>query len=197
MKIKIFLAALFLFAAYPAGDAFAQKPDKEIEFGVGIGTIPQFHSLFTDIITGVFSFGTIDNIDVSGTAGISAGYSSRFSGRAAAGVTYVFEYMDKEYYSDNNRVGSGNVFWNSLMGSLDYYWIDRNKFSMFSGAGLGFSLYREKQENRMGETDTASKGYVAFQVDLLGFEFGQEFNLTTAFGFGQEGLIALRLGYRY
>lgn len=197
MKMKIFLAALFLFAAYPAENGLAQKPGKEIEFGVGIGTIPQFVSLTSDIITGVFSFGAIDNIEVSGTAGISAGYSSRISGRAAAGVTYVFEYLNKEYYSDNNRVGSGDVMWNSLMGSLDYYWIDRTKFSMFSGVGLGFSLYREKQENRSGETDTASKGYVAFQVDLLGFEFGRQFNVTTAFGFGQEGLIALRLGYRY
>lgn len=194
--MKLFLTVTCLLLIYPAVDGLAQKPSKKIEVGVGVGTIPQFRSIFTDIVTGIFSGGI--ETDARGTGGISAGYYSGISGRAYVGATYVFEYQKKEFYRNSTQVGKGNVISNSLMGSFDFYWIDRQKFGMFSGAGFGFSFYRDKQQNsQSGETDTYSKEYVAFQVDLLGFEFGQRFNVTTAFGLGQEGIIALRLGHRF
>lgn len=199
MKSKLLFLFVFLFTFLGADDVFAQEssPKKKIEFGVGIGTAPEFVNIFSDVFTSIFTLGNIDT-ETRATGGLSFSYKSRISERVELGGTYVFEYFDKTILREDNQIGSGNSSWHSFMGSADYYWINRRAFGLFSSAGIGFSFYSETQRNEQnGSEDSDSEASIAFQLDLLGLEFGRQFNVALALGFGFEGLLGLRLGYRF
>lgn len=197
MNVKIIITAACLFVLYPVFDSVAQKPTKEIEIGAGIGTIPELVDIYYDVFTSLFSLGSVET-ETNATGGLSLGYKSRISERFALGGTYVFEHFDKTFSRNGSQIGTGDVNWHAFMGSMDYYWVNNPSFGLFSGAGLGFALYSEKQRNRnSGEEDSDSSITLAFQLDLLGVDFGREFNVALAFGAGFEGILALRLGYRF
>lgn len=197
MNVKILIAAACLFVLYPVFDSVAQRPTKEIEAGIGIGTLPEIASIYTEAFTTLFSLGSLET-ETKATGGLSLGYKARVSDRLALGGTYVFEHFDKTFYRNGSQIGTGDVNWHAFMGSLDYYWVNNSSFGLFSGAGLGFAIYSDKQRNRSsGEEDSDSGVTLALQLDLLGMDFGRQFNVALAFGAGFEGILAIRLGYRF
>lgn len=197
MKAKIMIGIVFLLlATYPTQKVFGQEATSEIEVGFGAGTTPTFVEAISEVLVSLASLGSVD-VETSTTGGISFGYKSRVSDQLDLGVNYVYQHFDKTLSQDNTQVGTGDINWHSVLGSLDYYWVDNTNFGLFSSAGLGFSAYNEEQRDDSGQMESESQLYVAYQLDIVGVEFGNNFNGSLALGFGYEGILSMNLGYRF
>ena len=64
-------------------------------------------------------------------------------------------------------------------------WIDKPRFQMYSGASIGLG------------NDPISDSLFAFQLNLLGFKFGQKVLFFSELGVGRKGALLGGVSYRF
>jgi hypothetical protein len=84
----------------------------------------------------------------------------------------------------------------SLMPAVKLSWYNRDHFSSYSKLALGASLIHELQSN--GEAEATNRVSFNGQITFLGVDAGwKRFRIFGEVGFGQQGLAAIGLRYRW
>jgi hypothetical protein len=198
MSIKRMLRSivvLTLIAAFASTAGFAQTRTHDISLSYGLLSSGQLTDIFTDIMTVVITLGAFskNNVKYSGVPFLTyhyshnskfgfgvavGGYNSR--GDLRVGETTVGDFSEKNYI--------GAV-------ELDYHWVMRQHYQIYSGAGFGVRYHHGVYTTT--STDTANKVLPTFHVNLIGFRVGGKFGFFGEFGAGYKGVFSVGVNAQF
>jgi len=182
--VLVLTLALFVLSA----SAFGQTRRHDLSLAYGFLSIDQVTDIFTDVVTIVLTFGTFDKSGQEftgvpfltyhysansrfGFGGAIGGYSSRGDLRVLGENVGTFK--------ERNTVGAVE---------LDYHWVMRPGFQVYSGAGFGIRFRHGTYVT--AETRTANKTMPTFHLNALGIRFGHTVGFFFEAGIGYKGIFS-------
>jgi hypothetical protein len=185
--IVVVLAAFVLSTA-----GFGQTRRHDLSLSYGVLSIDQVSDILTDVLTIVITLGTFSKNDVkyTGVPFLTYHYSanSRFGfGGAIGGYS---SHGNLQVTGDN----VGTFKEKNTIGAveLDYRWIMREGFQVYSGAGFGLRYRRGTYQTT--ETGTFNKLLPTFHVNALGVRFGGKVAFFLELGAGYKGVLSAECG---
>lgn len=176
---------------------YASLPNPhEVRVSYGWITLPYMAEASLDFIANEYSDGnyTSDNSQYSG--GIAVAYRHHMHERITWEVSLGYERVYHDVLLANTLAGNNRANYYTLMGALDFYYLNKEKFQMYSGLSLGGTLRTQKAVVE-GVPVSASTPLPAFQLDLLGLRFGNKIGVFTELGLGYEGLLKVGVSGRF
>jgi len=178
--VVLTLAALFL-----TSGGFGQTRRHDLSLSYGVLSIDQLADVLSDVLTVVVTFGTFDKTDGTYTgvpfltyhysANSRFGFGGAIGGYSSSGVLQVLG-EDTGTFKERNYIGAVE---------LDYHWIMREGFQVYSGAGFGVRYRRGTYV--AAETDTVNKLLPTFHLNAIGVRFGRKVAFFLEAGAGYKG----------
>jgi hypothetical protein len=195
---RIFRSALVLILVgfFLSSAALAQSRRHDLSASFGIVTLDQVSDILEDVVNIVISLGTYSksNMEFSGAPFLTYHFSPQ--GRLGFGLalgTYSTEgdlqsgIGEPGTFKERNSIGALEV---------DYRWILRRSFQLYSGVGLGLRL-RHGTYATEGSTETLNKTLPTFHLNVLGFRFGGTIGFFGELGMGYKGMLSLGLNAQF
>lgn len=184
------VVAFVLVAVLTASLSFGQTRRHDLSLSYGLGTIDQIADIIEDVLLITITLGTFAKTDMQpgGAPFLTYHYSrnSRFGfGFALGGYrtegTLLNNITDEEVgpYTETNYIGALEI---------DYRWVMKKGFQLYSGAGVGIRLRQGEYTSGL-ETDTRSQTLPTFHVNLLGLRVGGKVGFFAEAGFGYKGIV--------
>lgn len=176
--------ATFLFST--AG--FGQTRRHDISLSFGVLSIDQMADILTDVVTVVLTLGSFEKTDAkySVVPFLTYHYSanSRFGFGGAIGTcsssgTLRILGEDAGTYKERSTV---------VAVELDYRWIMREGFQLYSGAGFGVRYRHGAYQTE--ESDTVNKVLPTFHINALGVRIGKKVGFFAELGAGYKGVLS-------
>jgi hypothetical protein len=190
------LAVLLLPSVFFSTAGSGQTRKHDLSFQAGFLSGDQLKDIFEDRLLITISLGTYDKDDMRFSAipvltyhysvnskfgfGAAFGYYS-VSGALVAGDAAVGDFREKNYI--------GAV-------ELDYHWVMRPGFELYSGAGFGVKV-RSGAYTDGAETDKETKALPAFHLNAIGLRVGKKVGVFAELGVGYKGILALGVNGRF
>lgn len=182
--VIVLTLAVFIFAA----SGFGQDRRHDLSLGYGVLSIDQVTDIFTDIVTIVLTLGTFGKTQqkFTGVPFLTYHYSanSRFGFGGAIGG--YGDSGDLAFGGDN--VGTFKESNYIVAVELDYHWIMKPGFQMYSGAGFGVRFRHGTYTTT--ETETVSRVLPTFHLNALGLRFGGKIGFFLEAGVGYKGMLS-------
>ena len=201
MKIKVLLAALAI-SAFLCVPAQAQDEPRH-ELGLSYGAVP--NSIWIDILSDVIPVIFEQNVESKGYVGpIGLEYYYHTSPLVGVGAVAVFAIHNENAYHNgtlkNHRIKS----YYSLMPSVKFNWLRKDKWGMYSKVALGatltsFSTQDYNENGKLtGEKDNDNDVLFNFQASLIGVEAGsQQVRGFIELGIGEQGIALAGVRYKF
>lgn len=188
--------ALTLAAFVFTGAGFGQTRRHDVSVAVGFLSIDQMADLLGSVLTVVLTLGTYqkDNLEYSAvpfltyhySANSKFGFGAAVGGYTSSGELQVLDAAVGDFKEQNYVVAA----------ELDYHWVMRPGFQLYSGAGFGVR-YRHGTYRDADETDTYNKVLPTFHLNALGVRFGNKVGFFAELGAGYKGLISVGLNAQF
>jgi len=177
----------------------AQK--NEISLHYGIGTSIVIIEDFSDVLSEIISIGIyrVDNESSYGCLGIE--YQHDLGKIFQLGGVAVYQTLTKDLLDGSNtKSGKVDDTFFSIIPELKVFYIKNPGFGLFSGIGAGVTFRTEKVSPVNASSwaeSTNSETIFAFQLDVVGVDFGTKLFGSAALGFGVKGILNAGIGYRF
>ena len=79
---------------------------------------------------------------------------------------------------------------------IDYHWIMRRGFQVYSGAGFGVRIRKGRYTDETG-TESFSKALPTFHLNVIGVRFGQNIGFFAEFGYGYKGMLSAGINAQF
>lgn len=190
---------IFTLAAFVLSSAsFGQTRKHDISLSYGVLSNDQVFDIFENIVLIVITLGNFykDDMKFSGVPFLTYHHSSnsRFGFGGAVGYYSASGSLKR----DANGAAIGVFEENNTIGAveLDYHWVMRPGFQLYSGAGFGVRIRRGTYTDE-DETDTISKTMPTFHVNALGLRFGKMIGFFAELGYGYKGVLSAGLNAQF
>jgi hypothetical protein len=190
--ILILVLAAFVLTA----PGFGQTRRHDLSLSYGVLSIDQLADVFTDVVTIVVSLGTFGKQDVkyTGVPFLSYhtsrndrfGFGAAFGGYNSSGLLRIGD-TDVGEFKETNYMGAVE---------LDYRWVMKPGFQLYSGVGFGVRL-RRGTYTAGEETDTVNKALPTFHLNALGLRFGRAVGFFLELGGGYKGALNAGLSAQF
>ena len=203
MKIKVLLAALAI-SAFMCVPAQAQdEMETRHEIAVSYGAVPNsvWIDILTDVVPAIFGE-SHENNHYIGPIGLEYYYHT--SPLIGVGVVGVFATNNEDAFRKEKMTAHINKSYTTLMPSVKFNWLRKEKWGMYSkialGATLAHSSNQEYNESGKlaGEKETNNDVFFNFQASLLGVEVGnQNVRGFAELGVGEQGLALAGVRFKF
>lgn len=200
MKKSVFPILFFviLFSTYNVN---AQDRRNEIRLGVGIFSTSEFIDALSDMIVSAVPIGAkVENASSIGAWHV--GYRYLLTDRWAVGGSFIFDYetADAMGYTFNSvpegKIGEFQRFHYTLGAEVDYKYIARKKFALYSSLGVGATLYQQTYKSlNSTQKDSDNIIHFNFQVTPIGLRYGNIWGGFFEVGFGYKGIVNIGMFY--
>jgi opacity protein-like surface antigen len=193
------------------GQLHAQTTDykkNEIYAHYGVVTVQDFAVIFETLfeeIEGAIINGIIMELggpgvtwtrETTSTGGaIGLGYNRYLKPRWSVGVLGNYQGFKRTLKFSNGNVASAKDNFYTLMARTDFRWVNKPKFQMYTGVGIGGNYIHSYDTSPGGEN--LRNTVLAGQLNLLGIRFGRDFGVHLEFGFGWNGLAGAGVSQRW
>lgn len=197
--------AVFLFIVLLSSSVFAQKrfiedfkPSGEFKLGLSLFTTQELAlkngTAFTvDIPLLVSAGGGEPSRDIRSTGTFFLGGSGYLSERWSIGLQVFYgQYEVNTSYSNGKVFGYTNRYFGA-MGRADFRWINDMMWQLYSGAGVGVTAVTSQSF----DGDKADQITYAVQGTAIGVRYGDLFGVFAELGYGNLGIIAIGLNYKF
>lgn len=166
-----------------------EKGTHEIYAGVGLFTTNNMLHLGSDsrvagISSSHLSYNNIRNIPAFGL-----GYKLAVADRWMVGLAAYYESNQSNVYYDGVRDGTMRHSYFTIGLGTDYHYISRKRIQMYSGLELAYTIGGVNFDGSNNEIQERKYNYLNFQLNALGFRFGNSFAFFAELGFGYKGII--------
>ena len=203
MKIKYLLIVMAISAVWCVPAQAQDELETRHEIGISYGAVP--NSVWIDIFTEVFPaiFGeTHDNNHYVGPIGLEYYYHT--SPLIGIGAVGVFATNNEDAFRKEVMTGHINKSYTTLMPSVKFNWLRKEKWGMYSkiaaGATLAHSSHQDYNESGKltGEKETSNDVFFNFQASLLGVEVGSaQVRGFFELGLGEQGIALAGVRYKF
>jgi hypothetical protein len=167
---------LSLQAGFLSGDQLGDIFEDPLRITISLGTYYKDDMRFSAIPVLTYHYSANSKFGF----GAAFGYFST-SGILVAGDAIVGDFREKNY------VGAVE---------LDYHWVMRPGFELYSGAGFGVKV-RSGAYTDGAETDQETKALPAFHLNAIGLRVGKKVGVFAELGLGYKGILALGVNGRF
>jgi len=184
------LSVLLLAAVLFSTTGFAQTRNHDLSLQAGFLSGDQLSDIFEDLLRITISLGTYykDDMRFSAipvltyhySANSKFGFGAAFGYFSSSGVLGVEDAIVGDF-REKNYVGAVE---------LDYHWVMRPGFQLYSGAGFGVKV-RSGTYTDGSETVTETKALPAFHLNAIGLRVGKKVGLFAELGIGYKGILAI------
>lgn len=190
---------LILGALVPA-TICAQAQDKlkhhEISAGYGFLGTSELIGTFSDILATTITGGNYSKTDNKWSGNLIVAYKFTPSSRLGLGITYAHTRNTATINIHDVPSGKSTTTYHTLAAEVQYNYISREYFRLYSGVGAGITSYTEKYKPNTGGTEKNTAGHFNFQISAIGIKFGNSIGAMAEVGFGYKGLLSAGLFVR-
>lgn len=187
--MKTFL--IFLLGIAILTPANAQQKEHRISLHHGFLSVEEINygcrQVFNDIFSEVFNS---DHKELSFTGPIGISFIQK-ENRFAYGGSFYFSkaiVTGKDYYL--------NAKYFSYFYDVEYFFVNKASFKIYSGISLGLTLEKEKErESSSYRKDNDVK--LAYQINPIAFQIGKTLLANISLGLGRKGMLNFGLGYQF
>jgi hypothetical protein len=193
--ITVFVAVFCTFFLIP-NFLNAQDSPHQFSLGYGVVTTDETLDVLEDVITDMFSFGsyTLENTTMSGALVLTYNFAPKKWLHLGGALAY--ENIKKDVFVSNEKQGSLNRDFVTIAAEAKFSYVNANYFQMYSGLGAGITLNSDKFTPITGSDNSDTQTHFNFQLNLLGFRFGNALAGYLEIGYGYKGIASFGLSYR-
>ncbi|TRX37946.1 hypothetical protein FNW52_03335 [Flavobacterium sp. ZT3R18] len=185
------LTVLVLLAFGLVVNAQEKQGKSEIRFSYGLGTVPQFADLMSDVWSVGLTGGYYKTENNQGTGAIGLEYLYDITPRISLKGGFVYEKVGKDIIIAKVKSGRMEDSYYTVLAGADFNYFQKKTVKLYSGVSGGVSVNHHEYA---GQTDTTN--LVAYQVDAIGVRFGNKFGGFVNLGFGYKGILNAGLSYK-
>lgn len=192
----VLIAALAAFLLSTSG--FAQERTHDLSLQFGFLSTDQFTDILEDIVLIVITLGNYYKEDMKFTGIPFLTYHYSANSRFGIGAAFGYYGSSGDLVQEGGDVVVGDFRERNYIAAaeLDYHWVMRPGFQLYSGAGLGVRIRRGTYTDE-GETDTMTKALPAFHLNALGLRVGKKVGFFAELGLGYKGLLAAGINAQF
>lgn len=180
------------------GQCLAQSRHNDVSLGYGVVTIDQASDILHDVILVTLTLGTYSKTDQKFSGAPFLTY--HFSSNSRLGFGFALG-----GYRTTGKIGtasevSGTFTETNYIGALeiDYHWVMRKHFQLYSGLGVGARLKRGAyNDTSSNDSETTTKVLPTFHLNAIGFRVGGAIGFFGELGMGYKGLVAFGLNAQF
>jgi hypothetical protein len=193
MRLKRFstkCAVILLFILIFSSFGFSQNRRHDISLSYGIATSDQIKDILKEVLSVVLTFGTArkENVSYPGAFFITYRYST--NSRLGIGLTAGLDSSKGDLIFLDKNVGSFRENHFTFAAEVDYRWIMKRGFQLYSGLGAGVTVERITHDvDSYDEPHRFTNLSFAPQVTLVGLRFGRKIGVFAEIGGGYKGLV--------
>ncbi len=171
--------------------AQAQDRLKHHELTVGYGFLgtSEMIGIFSDVLATAITGGNYSKTDNKWSGNLIASYKFTPTSRLGLGITYAHTRNTAIINIYDVPSGKATTNYHTLAAEVQYNYISREYFRLYSGVGAGITSYTEKYKPNSGNTEKNTAGHFNFQISAIGIKFGNRIGAMAEVGFGYKGLI--------
>jgi hypothetical protein len=192
--VLIVVLAVFLFSI----TGLAQERRHDLSFQYGFLSTDQLTDIFEDILLIVITLGNYykEDLEFTGIPFLTYHYSA--NSRFGFGGAFGYYGSSGNLVQEGGDVVVGDFRERNYIAAaeLDYHWIMRPGFQLYSGAGFGVRIRRGTYTDT-GETDTVTKVLPAFHLNALGMRVGRKVGFFAELGVGYKGFLAAGINAQF
>lgn len=162
----------------------------QLSVGGMFATSNQLISVYVLAFEDIFSDYDLDGLEV---VPFNVQYRYRPGRRLWMGFDFAYEVLRYNYQKGNENRGSGEAKFITGAVKLDFHYIDRPMFKMYSGIGFAYTsvdLDRERIDDAgFREQHDMEELFPNAQLTLAGFRIGNQFAFFTEIGVGYAGVV--------
>ena len=172
--------------------SFAQLQKHELSISAGLFSSNFFDAMDYDIFTDQMVDLPISKTIGEQTSAIFFTYRFFPIQELTIGFTAGFERIKGEIQL--NGMSDGMYYNDYVSGALelDYRYLNRSRFQMYSGIGIGVMFNEEKNETYLYQ-ESSEEFNLAYQVNAIGIRYGRVFGVFAELGYGYKGLLKFGL----
>jgi len=203
MKVKPILASLVAMMI-AASTCLAQEtnfPRNDVRLGYGMMTMGEMSLGLNELLFGAFFIAPFSNdsildIGTNGYGAFTVQYQYRISKLVSLGGLFSFNPgITHISFNKKSSLQMTNYFV-SCMPRVDFYYVNKGIFSMYSGFAVGVT-YAVLKVNYSDKPDVITTGWtLGLQANFVGFRVGKDIGGFVEFGFGSLGIINFGLSAR-
>ncbi len=187
IKILTALSLLGLMTFFFISPSYGQERRHEFSLGYGMITSSQIVDIFTNVLLITITIGQASKVDNKYPGAFVLNY--RYSGpsRLAFGFTFAADRASGNLAMSGNPVGTYTENYYTGAVEMDFRFINRRNFCLYSGLGVGLTV--RKGTYTYSDTETSSSAFPVIQVTLIGFRVGDKIALFGELGGGYKGVL--------
>jgi hypothetical protein len=192
----VIILTLFTVLFSTAGFGQTRRNDLSLQFGVLSND--QVTDIFGDTGLIVIPLGSYNKRDMtfSGVPFLTYHYSA--NDRFGFGGAIGYYSASGALVASGDDVVVGDFREKSYIGAveLDYHWIMKPGFQLYSGAGFGVKVRHGSYVDGT-DTDTETKALPAFHLNAIGLRLGKKVGFFAELGIGYKGILAFGLNGQF
>ncbi|OWP84455.1 hypothetical protein BWK59_05185 [Flavobacterium davisii] len=174
-----------------------EKRTSEFRVSYGVVSTNSIINTVTDILTTPATLGaiTVDNKISSGVFTIS--YSYALVDKLNLGLDLAYEAFVSDVISNGKIVNKQKEDDITLALKSDYNYLSKNKFRLYSGLGIGYTLIKNRTNDLSSHGlsfDNSSR--FNFQITGIGFRYGGKLGISAEAGLGYKGILNAGISYQ-
>lgn len=193
---KLILALAALLTVTISAQAQDRLKHHEIAAGYGFLGTSEMISIFSDVLATAITGGNYSKTDNKWSGNLIASYKFTPTNRLALGLTYAYTRNTATINVHDVPSGTSTTNYHTLAAEVQYNYISREYFRLYSGVGAGITSYTERYEPNAGSTEKNTAGHFNFQLSAIGIKFGNRIGAMAEAGFGYKGLLSAGLFVR-
>jgi hypothetical protein len=191
--LRYLFILIFLLIIQPS---FAQQVP-HLELSYGVLTSVKLFDLKEDVVQKVVNRGNYRTSEQRGSGGIFLAYSQFLNTRFRLGGTVGYEQIRQEVEVQGIDRGTVSRRFVTLAAEIAYHYLLRDKFSLYSRLGLGYTFGKEvfNQTQNMPTYDSGLN-FPNAHLSLLGFRIGNRWAFFSEVGLGYRGIFQAGLSFQ-
>lgn len=187
-RIKSLIVFVLVSALTFALSSYSYGQQKRHEFSVGYGlvTSSQIADILTSLLLVTITIGEAAKVDNKYPGAFVLNYKYVGKSRLAFGLTMAIDRASGKLAQSGNPVGTYTENYYTGAVEMDYRFINRKNFCLYSGLGVGLTV--RKGTYTYSDTETSTNSFPVVQVTLLGFRVGDKIALFGELGGGYKGV---------
>jgi len=191
--VKKTTLVILLLLTLVSSNAYAQDQMHEISFFAGTGSLQDIAESFGDIFPTIITMGYIREETEMVTPVLGLNYRYHLNKVVSVGATFNYQQFENKFNLLDRSLFTTDTRYYTFMGRVDFTYLRRRIFQMYSGVGLGISHQNESGE----DVESYNKTHFAYQANLVGLRLGKEVAGFLELGFGCNGIVAAGIAYQF
>jgi len=193
---KLILFLISFLSVTIAAQAQDRLKHHEIAVGYGFLGTSEMIGIFSDVLATAITGGNYSKTDNKWSGNLIASYKFTPTSRLGLGITYAHTRNTAIINIHDVPSGKATTNYHTLAAEVQYNYISRGYFRLYSGVGAGITSYTEKYEPNSGSKEKNTAGHFNFQVSPIGVKLGNRIGGMAELGFGYKGLFSAGLFVR-